>query len=221
GAGFGGAVVVQDEGPAEPVDAYVMVEGAEQQEVFEPGLAAAGAEDQMVHVASGGGLVTASRPGAVLIAEDDGAAQVGRDVLGLADVQGKALGGPGGAGQAGAQVGGEAAGAGHGVGGQGQQGAAQLRGLLAGQRGGRGAGAAAAGAAAWLAVPGQAVGAEQYLGHRVDGLPVHAAGDHRGDARVARRGLGGGAGQPARLAGAGGDPVPLGGGGARLAAQRG
>src|SRR6185437_10872349 len=43
GAGFGGAVGVQGQGPAEPVHAYVMVVGTEQQQILQPGLAAAGA----------------------------------------------------------------------------------------------------------------------------------------------------------------------------------
>jgi hypothetical protein len=61
GAGFGGAVGVQGQGPAGPVDAHLRVEGTEKDQVFEPGPAAAGAVDQVVDVASGQGLVAAVR----------------------------------------------------------------------------------------------------------------------------------------------------------------
>src|SRR6185437_752335 len=54
GAGLGGAVGVQGQGPAEAVDAHVMVVRTQQQQIFQYGLAAAGAEDQVVDVASGG-----------------------------------------------------------------------------------------------------------------------------------------------------------------------
>ena len=74
GAGFGGAVGVQGQGPAEPVHADVMVVGAEQQEVFEPGLAAAGAEHQMVHVTARRGLVAAA---GLLITHKRYAAEIG------------------------------------------------------------------------------------------------------------------------------------------------
>ncbi len=75
-AGFGGAVGVQDEGPAEPVDAHLVVVAAEQDEPAEMRLAAAGAEDDVVDLAAGGGLVAAAGPRAVLIPQDDGAAQL-------------------------------------------------------------------------------------------------------------------------------------------------
>src|SRR6266568_4873266 len=59
-AGFGGAVSVQDQGPAEPVYADLVVIAAQQDEVFEPGLAAEGAGGEMVDLAAGGGLVAAA-----------------------------------------------------------------------------------------------------------------------------------------------------------------
>jgi len=58
----------------------------QQDQVFEPGLAAAGPVDEVVHLAAGRGPAAAARPGAVLIPEDDRAAQVVRDPLDLTGI---------------------------------------------------------------------------------------------------------------------------------------
>lgn len=85
--GFGGAVGVEDEVPAEAVDANLMVVLAEQDEVRQAGPAAVGAADDVVDVASGGGPAAAAGPCAVPVAEDDRAAQVVRDAVDLALVR--------------------------------------------------------------------------------------------------------------------------------------
>ncbi len=59
-AGLGGAVGPQAECPAEAVDAHLVVIGAQKDEVFEAGLAAEGAGDQVVDLASRGGFVAAA-----------------------------------------------------------------------------------------------------------------------------------------------------------------
>src|SRR5260370_14221894 len=64
-AGFGGAVGVQGQGPAQPVDAHLVVVVTQQDQVGQPGLAAAGAVDDVVHLAAGRGLVAAAGPRAV------------------------------------------------------------------------------------------------------------------------------------------------------------
>jgi len=51
------------------------------------GLAAVGLVGEMVHLAGGGGLVAAAGPAAVLVAQDDGVPDRGRDVPGDPDVQ--------------------------------------------------------------------------------------------------------------------------------------
>lgn len=76
GAGLGGAIGVQDQGPAEPVHAHFMVVGTQQDQVFQPGLAAAGAVNHMVHMASCRRLVAAAWPRAFPVPEDDRATQV-------------------------------------------------------------------------------------------------------------------------------------------------
>ena len=105
-AGFGAAVGVQDEGPAEPVDAHLVVVGAQQDQVFEPGGAAVRAVDDVVHLAAGRRLVAAARPYAVPVPQDDRAAQVAREILHRAHVQRQALAAERDAELAGAQVGG-------------------------------------------------------------------------------------------------------------------
>ena len=65
----------------------------------------------------------------------------------------------------------------------------------------------------------QAVRLDPDLGHLVEDLPVHAADHDRGDPRVAGLGFGAGAGQPAGLPGAGGDPLVFYVGGGVHAAQ--
>jgi hypothetical protein len=83
---------VLDDAPAKPVDEVVMVGKAVQVEVGQgcwpalcPGLV-------VVWFAPAGGLVAAAGPLAVLVAQDDGAAQVIRDVIGGADVEDEAVG---------------------------------------------------------------------------------------------------------------------------------
>ena len=78
----GGAVGVQDQGPAPPVDDDLMVEETQQDAVFGAGLAAVGLVPDVVDLACGGGLVAAAGPPAVLVAQDDGVADPGRDGLG-------------------------------------------------------------------------------------------------------------------------------------------
>ena len=116
--GGGGGVGVQDEAPAAAVDADIMVELAQKGTIPQGGLSAVALVAQVVDVAVGGGLAAAG-PGAVPVAEDDGAADVDRDVAGEADVEGDGAGverlgeqslaqGGGEAGRAGDQVDGEA-----------------------------------------------------------------------------------------------------------------
>ena len=98
--------------PAPAVDRDLVVEPAEQDQVAQAGGAAVGPVDQVVHLADRRGLPA---PGelAMLVAEDDGGAQVGRDGAGgAADVERLAGGVEGGVEQGAAQVGGHPAGAG-------------------------------------------------------------------------------------------------------------
>ena len=81
--GGGGAVGVQDEAPAAAVDADVVVELAQQHALADGGFAAVGLVLQVVHVAPGGGS-SAAGPGAAAVAELDGAADAGRDRVGVA-----------------------------------------------------------------------------------------------------------------------------------------
>src|SRR5262249_12901080 len=105
----GGAVGVERDGPAPPVDHDQVVERAHQQAVGEAGGAALAAGDDVVHVAGGRGLVAAGG-GAVPVPGDDGAAQVRGDEVGDgADVQGQADRGGWLREGAGAQPGGQAA----------------------------------------------------------------------------------------------------------------
>ena len=68
-----------------------MVVLAHQQAVFDAGGAAVFFVGDVVDVGDGGGAVAACRPGAVLVAADDGAADRLGDVVGVADVEGDAL----------------------------------------------------------------------------------------------------------------------------------
>src|SRR5215472_16896582 len=111
GEGLCAAIGVEDEFPAEAVDADLVVILAQQDEVSQAGLAALGPGDDVVDLAGGGGHVAATGPAAVPVAENDGAADVVGDVLGVGDVQRQARRVVGGAEGAGAQVGGEAVGA--------------------------------------------------------------------------------------------------------------
>ena len=83
----GGAVGVEHDGPAHSVDHDLMVVPAEQNAVFHAGLAAVGLVRDMMHLGRRRGLVATPSPPAVLIAQDDGAADRGRDVLANPDVQ--------------------------------------------------------------------------------------------------------------------------------------
>src|SRR6516165_3350100 len=105
GDGLCGAIGVEDEFPAEAVYADLVVILAQQDEVLQAGPAALGPGDDVVNLAGGGRLVAATRPAAVPVAENDGAADVVGDVLGVGDVQRQACRVVGGAEGAGAQVG--------------------------------------------------------------------------------------------------------------------
>src|SRR5712691_12710897 len=74
----GGAVRVEGDCPVPLVDDDEVVEGAEQDEVGEPGAATFAAGSGVVDVAAGGRL-EAARGGAVPVPQDDRPAQVGRD----------------------------------------------------------------------------------------------------------------------------------------------
>ena len=78
---------MEDDLPAPPVNGCFVVELAEQPAVGDAGGAAVLLVAQVVHVGGGGRPVAAARPGAVLVAQDDGAADVRRDRVGVADVQ--------------------------------------------------------------------------------------------------------------------------------------
>jgi hypothetical protein len=123
-AGLGGAVGMEGEGPAVTVDADVVVVLAQQDAVGERGFSAVGLVAQVVDVALGGGAV-ASRPGAVVVADLDGAPDVAGDGAAAADVEGKAWGVPGLVQQALAEGGGDARGPGHQVDGEAGDGVAQ------------------------------------------------------------------------------------------------
>src|SRR5258708_15258619 len=88
--GGGGAVGVEDEFPAPPMDGHQMMEGTQQAAVIDAGGAAFGPGDHMMDVAAGGPLVAAGEP-AVRIPAGDSPAQVHRaGVGGGADVQAQA-----------------------------------------------------------------------------------------------------------------------------------
>ena len=86
--GGGGAVGVQDERPAPPVDHDLVVEETEQRRslwCWSCRRSPCACTRCTSHAR--GGLVAASRPPAVLVAQGDGVADPGRDGLGVADVQ--------------------------------------------------------------------------------------------------------------------------------------
>ena len=83
----GGAVGVEDDGPAPLMDDDLMVEEAEQGAVGDAGRADAGLVAEVVDLAAGRGLVAAAGESAVLVPQDHGAADRGRDVPGHPDVQ--------------------------------------------------------------------------------------------------------------------------------------
>ena len=105
----------------------------------------------VVDVGDGGGAVAAGGPGAVLVAGDDGVADGGGDVVGVADVEGDALAVELGAEQGAAQGGGDAAGAGDEVDREPGQPVQELLLVLRGQRPGPGGGAGSPGPPAALA----------------------------------------------------------------------
>src|SRR5712691_9430000 len=83
----GGPVGVQDDGPALLVNHDLVVEAAEQRAVLHAGLAAVGLVGQVVHLTACGRLVAAAGEPAVLVPQDDGAADRGRDVAADPHVQ--------------------------------------------------------------------------------------------------------------------------------------
>jgi WD40 repeat protein len=85
--GGGGAVGVEDDGPAPLVDDDLVVKEAEQGAVGDASRAAVGLVAQVVHLAAGRGLVTAAGEPAVLVPQDHRAADRGRDVPGHSDVE--------------------------------------------------------------------------------------------------------------------------------------
>src|ERR1700733_2067700 len=119
-----GPVGVQDEPPAAAVDADVGVELAQQPALTHGGFAAVGLVLQVVHVAPGGGS-PAPGPGAAAVAELDGAADAGRDGVGVADVQRQRRGVVRGCEEGGAQPAGDAGRAGDEVDGEPGDGVAQ------------------------------------------------------------------------------------------------
>src|SRR5579864_2640414 len=111
-AGGGSAVRVQGDGPAPLVNRNVVVEKTEQRAIPHRGGAAVGLVGQVVHLTRGGGLVAAAGPAAVLVPQDDRAADRGRDVRAAAHVQRQRRAGQPGAELVLAEEGGQTAGAG-------------------------------------------------------------------------------------------------------------
>src|SRR5580700_5929513 len=140
------------EPPAAAVDADVVVELAQQHAVGDGGFAAVFLVLQVVDVAPGGGPAAAG-PGAAAVAEEDGAADAGRDGIGVADVQRQRRRAVGGREQGGAQPAGQAGRAGDEVDGEpGDRVPQRLRGVrgepLPGPAPGAGRGPGGAGSAA-------------------------------------------------------------------------
>ena len=208
--GGGGGVGVQDEAPAAAVNADIMVELAQKGAVPQGGFAAVALVAQVVDVAVGGGLAAAG-PGAVPVAEHDGAADVDRDVAGEADVERDGAGVERLGQQSLAQGGGQAGRAGDQVDGQAGDRVPQRPPCLGGQGLGPGSGAGVRGAAVRGAVRrGVSVGrvrggAVRAVMRKVPGFvevgrddgdhlvhdgQVGVAGDDRDDQGVARGGLG-------------------------------
>src|SRR5580693_1577730 len=130
--GGGGAVGVEHEPPAAAVDADVVVELAEQHAVGDGGCAAVFLVLQVVDVAPGGGSAAAG-PGAAAVAEEDGAADAGRDGVGVADVQRQRRRAVRGCEEGGAEPAGEAGRAGDEVDGEPGDGVAQRLGRVGGE----------------------------------------------------------------------------------------
>ena len=176
-----GTVGVGGDLPAEAVDVDVVVCPAEQAQIAEASRAALAAGVQVVWFALAGGAVAAAGPLALAVAEDDGAAQVVRDMVGIAEVEGEGRAAERAAELLGAQEPGEAVGAGQRLDGHGQQGALQGEAGLARQ-------------SVAAAVSVRAVCIQPNIGHGADDIPVRRPGHHRGDVG----GAGGGRGLIAR-----------------------
>src|SRR5580698_3882009 len=86
----GGAVGVADQGPAHPVDHHRVMEEAQNEAIFQAGLAAVALVPEVVHLAGRRGLVTPAGPLAEAVAGLDRVADPGRYVVAVADVQGLA-----------------------------------------------------------------------------------------------------------------------------------
>jgi hypothetical protein len=115
-------------------DGHVVVEEAVQGAAVHAGRAAVGQVGDMVHIAGRGGLVAAAGPPAVLVPQDHRAADRGRDLGGVADVQRQRRAGQPGAEQPGAQERGQPAGAGDQVDGRADDGVPEhLQGLGGGR----------------------------------------------------------------------------------------
>jgi hypothetical protein len=84
------AIGVLDDAPAEPVDEMMVMGQAVQVEVRQGRWPAVRSGLVVVGLTSAGGLVASAGPLAVLVAEDDRAAQVVRDVVGAPDVEDEA-----------------------------------------------------------------------------------------------------------------------------------
>ena len=83
----GGAVGVEDQGPALAVNHHLVVIETQKDALFGAGLAAVGLVPDVVDFARRRRLVAAAGPPAALIAQDDRITNAGRDGLGVADVQ--------------------------------------------------------------------------------------------------------------------------------------
>jgi hypothetical protein len=194
--GRGGAVTVQGEFPAPPVDRGEVVEAAQRHEIGQAGRPAAGSGDDVVDVAHAGGLVAAGK-GAVRMAGGHRAAQVrGNGLARRADVQGQADRCQRPTVQGSAQPRGQPVRAGQGIGGQAEQRLPQPT--------------SAARAAVLGGVAADAVGEQERVGEPIQGGPVHVPGHHRHHGGVTQRRLGFRAGQPAGLGGPRGRPGILG-----------
>src|SRR5580704_10334769 len=123
---------MKHEAPAAAVDADVVVELAQQHALAHGGFAAVFLVLQVVHVAPGGGPAAAG-PGAAAVAELDGAADAGRDGVGVADVQRQRRRVVGWGQEGGAQPAGEAGRAGDEVDGQPGDGVPQRLGRVGGE----------------------------------------------------------------------------------------
>jgi hypothetical protein len=90
-SGLGGAVGVEDELPASSMNADIMMELTHQGTILHGRFAAVFLVAEVVHVAVNR-RAPAFGPGALAVPEEDGAADVGRDAVAVANVQGQARG---------------------------------------------------------------------------------------------------------------------------------